>query len=252
MLSLKEFGYYSLAGILSQVPVLIITPIAVAILPRMVKYVANTEKAKLIKLFHINTFVLSVLAASGAMVLFLFTKDIVLIWTRDYVIADAIDNVTKVLLIGGIFLSFQYMPYYLAIANGHTKTNLRLGSISVICVIPVLIFYVKQYGLVGATFTWLIMNLFATFYLGYFIISKFLEKEFKRWLINGTLIPLILTFLIGVVSYFLTISLPKGYYILIYSIIIGIISLTLNLLVFNKMNPEYKINLRKAINDGKL
>ena len=60
ILSLKEFGYYSLAGIFSQVPVLIITPIAVAVLPRMVKYSANIDRQKLTKLFHINTFILSI------------------------------------------------------------------------------------------------------------------------------------------------------------------------------------------------
>lgn len=252
ILSLKEFGYYSLAGILSQVPVLIITPIAVAILPRMVKYSANTEKDKLTKLFHVNTFVLSALATSGAMVLFLFTKDFVLIWTNDILIANAIENVTKVLLIGGVFLSFQYMPYHLAIANGHTKTNVRLGVVAVICIIPALIFFVKQYGLIGATYTWLIMNLFAYFYLGYFIICKFLKNEFKRWLINGTLIPLIMAIVIGVVSHFITINLPKGYYVLLYSIIIGLISLALNLVVFNKMNIEYKINIRQAFTDGEI
>ncbi|PRZ21005.1 oligosaccharide flippase family protein [Flavobacterium granuli] len=252
VLSLKDFGYYSLAGILSQVPVLIITPIAVAILPRMVKYSANAEKDKLTKLFHVNTFVLSALATSGAMVLFLFTKDFVLIWTKDIVIANTIENVTKVLLIGGVFLSFQYMPYHLAIANGHTKTNVKLGVVAVICIIPALIFFVKQYGLIGATYTWLIMNLFAYFYLGYFIICKFLKNEFKRWLINGTLIPLIMAIVIGVVSHFITINLPKGYYVLLYSIIIGLISLALNLVVFNKMNLQYKINIRQAFTDGEI
>lgn len=251
ILSLKEFGYYSLAGILSQVPVLIITPIAVAILPRMVKYSENTEKDKLIKLFHVNTFVLSALATSGAMVLFLFTNDFVLIWTHNNLISNVIENVTKVLLIGGVFLSFQYMPYHLAIANGHTKTNVRLGIVAIICIIPSLIFCVKQFGLIGATYTWLSMNIFAYFYLGYFIISKFLKNEFKRWLINGTLIPLIITILIGVVSYYITMNLPKGYYIILYSIIIGLLSLFLNLLVFNKMNLEYKINIRELIYGGK-
>jgi O-antigen/teichoic acid export membrane protein len=252
ILSLKEFGYYSLAGILSQVPVLIITPIAVAILPRMVKYSTNTETDKLIKLFHINTFVLSVLATSGAMVLFLFTKDFVFIWTHDNLIAKTIENVTKVLLIGGVFLSFQYMPYHLAIANGHTKTNVRLGIVAIICIIPSLIFCVKQFGLIGATYTWLIMNIFAYFYLGYFIISKFLKNEFKRWLINGTLIPLIIAILIGVISYYITINLPKGYFIILYSIIIILISIFLNLLVFNRMNLEYRINIRQVISDGKI
>jgi O-antigen/teichoic acid export membrane protein len=252
ILSLKEFGYYSLAGILSQVPVLIITPIAVAILPRMIKYSTNTEKDKLIKLFHVNTFVLSVLATSGATVLFIFTKDFVFIWTHDNLIAKTIENVTKVLLIGGVFLSFQYMPYHLAIANGHTKTNVRLGIVAIICIIPSLIFCVKQFGLIGATYTWLSMNIFAYFYLGYFIISRFLKNEFRRWLINGTLIPLIISISIGVLSHYLTLNLTKGYYIFLYSTIIGLMSLVLNLVVFNQMNPEYKINIRQAISDGKV
>jgi O-antigen/teichoic acid export membrane protein len=252
ILSLKEFGYYSLAGILSQVPVLIITPIAFAILPRMVKYTAKTEKDKLIKLFHVNTIVLSTLAATGAMVLFLFTKDFVLIWTHDNLIAQGIENVTKILLIGGVFLSFQYMPYHLAIANGHTQTNVRLGIVAIICIIPSLIFFVNQFGLIGATYTWLIMNIFAYFYLGYFIISKFLKNEFKRWLINGTLIPLVITTLTGCVSYFLTINLQKGYCVLFYSAISGLANLSLNYIVFNKMNLRFKINIKQIINDGEV
>ncbi len=252
ILSLKEFGYYSLAGILSQLPILIITPIAVAILPRMVKYSTITEKEKLIKLFHVNTFFLSVLATSGAMVLFLFTKDFVFIWTHDNLISKTIENVTKVLLIGGVFLSFQFMPYHLAIANGHTKTNVRLGIVAIICIIPTLIFCVKQFGLIGATYTWLIMNIFAYFYLGYFIISKFLKNEFRRWLINGTLIPLIISISIGVLSYYLTLNLTKGYFIFLYSTIICLISFVINLVIFNQMNPEYKINIRQAFSDGEI
>jgi hypothetical protein len=94
------------------------------------------------------------------------------------------------------------------------------------------------------------MNIFAYFYLGYFIISKFLKNEFRRWLINGTLIPLIISISIGVLSYYLTLNLTKGYFIFLYSIIIGLISLVINLYVFNQMNPEYKINLKKAITNG--
>jgi O-antigen/teichoic acid export membrane protein len=252
ILSLKEFGYYALAGIIAQVPLLIITPIAVAILPRMVKYSANTEKDQLKRLFHVNTFVLSVLATSVVMVLFIFTKDFILIWTHDNLIANAIENVTKILLIGGLFLSFQYMPYHLAIANGHTKTNVTLGIVTLICIIPALIFFVKQYGLIGATYTWLIMNLFAYFYLGYFIISKFLKNEFKRWLINGTLIPLFIAALMGCVSYFLTINLQKGYYVLFYSAVSGLATVSLNFIVFNKMNPRFKINIKQILNNGEV
>lgn len=247
LLPLKEFGYYSLAAVLGQVPEFVVTPIAYAILPRMVKYTEKNKKDELKKLFHINSFILTALATSGSLVLFLFTKDFIFIWTQDSAIANEIENVTRILLIGGLFLSFQYMPYHLAIANGHTKTNVKLGIVEIICIIPALVIFVKMYGLIGATFTWLIMNIFAYVYLGYVLLSKFLEKEFKRWLIRDTLIPLIIVVSIGIISYFITLNFPKGYYVILYGVVIGLITLLLNTLIFNKMNPEYTISLKSVI-----
>lgn len=252
ILSLKEFGYYALAGILAQVPELIITPIAVALLPRMVKCTTDIEKNRLARLFHVNSFILSAIASTGAMVILIFTKDFLYIWTHDNNIADKIENVTRVLLIGGVFLSFQYMPYYLAIANGHTKTNVRLGIVAIICIIPVLIFCVMHFGLIGATYTWLIMNIVAYFYLGYFIILKFLKNEFKRWLIYETLVPLLVTTVIGAIGYLITINLQKGYFVILYSVILGFVGLVLNLVVYNILNPQYKIEIKKIIKERKI
>lgn len=241
MLSLKEFGYYSLAGVLSQVPVLVIQPITVSILPRMVKFAETKDKQNLTKLFHLNSFIVSSIATAGALVIFLFTKDFVLIWTHDPSIAIAIENVVKVLLLGSVFLSFQIMPYHLAIANGHTKTNVRLGIIAIILIIPSLFIFVKQYGLIGATFTWLIMNIIAYLYLGYILIGKFLKNEFKKWLLYDTMTPLIIALGVGIISNYVTCNLPKGFYILAYSVIIGLIVLGINLIVFSKVYPKYKI-----------
>jgi O-antigen/teichoic acid export membrane protein len=137
------------------------------------------------------------------------------------------------------------MPYHLAIANGHTKTNVRFGIFSVICIIPSLIFFVKQFGLIGATYTWLILNFVAYFYLGYSIINKFLKNEFSRWLINGTLIPLFISILVGILGYLFTINLQKGYYVLLYSFTIFTITLGCQLFIFNKIYPKFKFHFNK-------
>ncbi len=241
LLSLKQFGYYSLAGILAQIPVLIITPIAVAILPRMVKFSEISDTIGLSKIFHIYSFILSSLASSSALVLFLFTKDFILIWTHNVEIASSIENVTKILLIGGFFLSLQFMPYYLAMANGHTQTNVKLGVVSILLIIPALFFLVKTNGLIGASYIWLIFNVVAFFYLGYFLIDKFLKNEFKKWLFYDNLIPIIVTLCVGFISFIATNNLPHGFYILIYSILIGLISLSVNLFVFVKLYPQYNL-----------
>lgn len=241
LLSLKDFGYYSLAGVLAQVPVLMITPIALAILPKMVKFSEKKDTENLSKLFHINSFVLSTLATSAALVILLFTKDFILIWTNDEGIANTIENVTKILILGSVFLSFQFMPYYLAIANGHTKTNVQLGAVSLILIIPTLYFLVKSNGIIGAAYTWLIFNFVTHFYLGYFLIGKFLKEEFNKWLIYDTILPLVINICVGIIAYYIFNNLPKGLYVLLYTAIIGIISLFLNLFVFSKIYPRYNL-----------
>jgi O-antigen/teichoic acid export membrane protein len=218
-----------------------ITPIAVAILPKMVKFSEKKDIENLSKLFHINSFVLSSLATSGALVLLMFTKDFILIWTHDEGIANIIENVTKILLLGSVFLSFQFMPYYLAIANGHTKTNVQLGAVSLILIIPTLYFLVKSNGIIGAAYTWLIFNFVTYFYLGYFLIGKFLKEELNKWLIYDTILPLVINICVGIIAYYIFNNLPKGLYVLLYSAMIVIISLLLNLFVFSKIYPKYDL-----------
>lgn len=247
MLSLTQFGYYSLASVLGQSPLIFITPIAIAILPIMTKLSEEKNKFELINIFHKNSFIIATVACTLSMILFLYTKDFVIIWTHNLGIAQNINNVSKVLLIGGTFLAFQYMPYYLAIANGHTKTNVRLGIIVVICIIPGLFFFVEKYGLIGASFPWLLLNILSTFYLGYFIIKKFLVGEFKRWVFQDTLLPLFITSSIGAIIYFITKELPKGYFVLFYSIIAGIISLFINWAIYNQINNTNKIKIGFAV-----
>ena len=242
MLTLKEFGYYSLAGTLSQIPVIIITPIALAILPRMVKLITNNKQSDLIKLFHSNTFLISSISCAGAVSLFIFTHQVAYIWTKDVIIADNIDLITKLLVIGNVFLSFQYMPYHLSIANGHTKTNVNSGIIAVLLLIPTILYFVKKQGLVGATIPWLIMNFIAFLYLGYILINKFLPGIFFEWLIKGTLTPLLVSIIVGTIFYILFKKYISGYNVLLFMTLNGLLTLFVNLIFYNKFYPDNKIS----------
>lgn len=246
ILSLKNFGYYSLAGVLAQLPVIVVSPIAVTILPRLIKYSTIEDKTSLIRLFHQNSFIISVVSSTIALVLFLFTEDFVFIWTKNFQISVAINNVSKILLIGSVFLSFQYMPYHLAIANGHTKTNLKIGIAVALLIIPATVYSVKKFGLIGAGIPWLVMNLIAYLYLGYFLLNKFLNSEICRWFYSGTLIPLLLTAIVGITAFSITSHLKKGIFIIGYSIVIGIINILINYIAYNLMNSRYKISISKV------
>jgi O-antigen/teichoic acid export membrane protein len=240
--TLKEFGYYSLAGMLSQIPVIIITPIALALLPRMVKLITNKKQTDLIKLFHSNSYIIASISSAGAISIFIFTHQLVFVWTKDMNIANNIDQVTRVLLIGNIFLAFQYMPYHLAIANGHTKTNVNAGIITVLLIIPAIMFFVKKFQLIGATFPWLMMNILAFLYLGYILINKFLPGNFLDWLIKATLTPLIVSIIVGGIYFTLATKHIDGYNVLFYMTLNGLSTLIINLLIYNKFYPDNKIS----------
>jgi O-antigen/teichoic acid export membrane protein len=246
-LPLVDFGYYSIAAIISQAPVILITPIAIAILPRMVRLANIGDIVQLKAVFHQFSFLISSISIVITVILFLYSKDYILLWTKNPIIADKSFITAKLLIVGSLFLCFQYMPYHLAIANGHTSTNIRLGVVFLIFSIPSMFFFINKLGINGAALPWIIINFIAFFYLGYFLINKFLENEFKNWLLFAIFTPLISNLLIGSIAYLLTFHLPRGLYVVFYSFFIVLFSFVVNIIIFNKSNPNNRINILKIL-----
>ncbi|WP_372483393.1 oligosaccharide flippase family protein [Elizabethkingia anophelis] len=196
LLSIKDFGYYSLAGVFGQAATILVLPLAVAILPKMTKFADKTDIESQKEIFHKYSFIISTVVAIVTGILVVFAESFILMWTKDLATTTKIVGIARVLLVGGGFLALQYMPYHLAIAHGHTKTNLMLG-ISVVCLMsPMLYFSIQQFGLIGATYPWFIINAFAFFYLGYYILKKYLPNEFNSWLWRDTVIPIFISIFI--------------------------------------------------------
>lgn len=250
-LSLEDFGYYSISGIICQAPIILITPIAIAIMPKMVSLSNNNNLEELRKIFHKYSFITTLISIVTTTVIFTYTYDYINIWTNNTNIADKSFITAKLMIIGSLFLCFQYMPYHLAIANGHTSTNIKLGFSFILIYMPSIYYLINYTGLNGATMPWIVMNFIAFIYLGKKLITKYLKNEFKKWLLYDIILPIVVVLLIGALVNIFTENLPKGYYIILYSTIIGIISILCNLIIFNKLNPENKISFNAIINYGK-
>ena len=137
ILSLKSFGYYSLAATISQIPLLIATPIIVAIFPVFSKLVSTNNIKEKIIYFHKFAFVITMISAPIVACIFLYSIPLVTLWTGDIIIAKAVNTTVKVLVTGGFFLCLQLIPYYVSLANGHTRTNIMLGFFWIVCYNPV-------------------------------------------------------------------------------------------------------------------
>jgi O-antigen/teichoic acid export membrane protein len=241
-LSLKQFSYYSLGGNLAQMPVILINPLTIAILPILIKIVHLDSKDELKKVFHQYAFIITFLSSMLGLTLFFYAKNLALAWTGNAEIAENIEGVTKVLAIGSIFMAIQYMPYLLAIANGHTRTNLLLGIISIALLLPLLYFFIHTFGFIGAAFPFLVLNALAFVVLGYLVMNKFIKGEFMTWLLKDIAIPGIINLLVLLIVYQLVQTIDFPYNIIIAIPVSGVCCLALNFFAFGKLFPGNKIN----------
>lgn len=233
LLSLTEYAYYSLCSVLSQAPTLIVVPILIALLPRLTRYVESKNIFEVKKAFHTYSYVISTLTFSLGTILFLFSKYILQYWLNQSQVDGQLIIASKYLLFGSFFLALQFMPYYLALANGHTKTNVRLGLISLVLNIPLTIFFTKEYGLIGPGISWIIVNFLAFITLGYIITKRFLRKGFYKWLSYDILVPFLICLSIGFIGYLCLGYIDNLFKVILISAILGFLSLGINFLIFN-------------------
>ncbi len=242
MLTLTKFGYYSLAATLSQVPVILTLPIATAILPKMTVLSEANKFEELRRMFHKFSFLIAVIATTSTVVIFSYTQELVMIWTQNNQVADAINKVTKVLIIGGLFFSFQLMPYHLAIAKGYMKVNVRLGIVNLLLSLPLLYFSINAFGMIGAGFQWLLLNFITFTVLGIILIPKFLKRNLILWLFCDTFIPLISGLTIGVLFYlWIPSDYSIKYLIIIQSCFMGVLVAGSSFMLFNICSKKNKI-----------
>lgn len=240
-LDLKSFGYYSLATTVAQIPLLVSTPIIVAVFPMLSMLVSTNEYDKKKEYFHKFSFIITIITAPIAACIFLYTIPLIILWTGDIEIANQIDLTVKILIIGGFFLCLQLMPYYVGLANGHTRTNIVLGILGLFVVIPLIIYSVKKFGMIGATLPWLLINFISFLTISIIILKKFLPNEFLKWIFQDVLLPVLVTAGVTLLVYFATLYLSGRYWFIFDMGLIFILSLFINILVYNKKNPVNKL-----------
>jgi O-antigen/teichoic acid export membrane protein len=238
-LSLTQFSYYSLSSTLSQVPVLLITPLIMAVYPSLVKLSFDAKVEALKERFGHFSFITIFISSLIGAYIFFFSFEISLFWTKNIDIANEVSGISKYLVVGSVFLAAQYLPYQLAIANGHTKTSLYLGIGSIIFLIISLWYFIQHFGQIGAAFPWLIINVFSFFYLSRVVIRMHFRDYFLKWLSNNFLIPCVLN---GVLSYLLFTAssefLPLKNIFISFFVLVSF-SFPLHLLVFNKIYTSF-------------
>lgn len=206
LFSLEQLGFYSIASLIGQIPSMLALPLAVTVLPRLTGHVARHERQELVTLYMRYSLMIGVTSLTAAIGVIVGAPQILELVQGSAPVPEQV-LVTRILAAGGALLAMQYMPYHLAVACGHTRTNLALGAVAAIT-LPVAMFVgASHMGMLGAAIPWLAMNAIAALYLAWRITPRFLGPHLIEWTWKANLLPL----LIGVIVIFpASVLLPEA------------------------------------------
>jgi O-antigen/teichoic acid export membrane protein len=158
ILSLENFGYFTLAVTFANALYLVITPIFSASYPRFSVLVAQDDRANLSRLYHLVTQTMAVAVVPIAATLSLFSYDILLLWTRNETVANAASPIASILVIGTALNGLMNLPFALQLASGWTSIGLAINVVLTALLAPGIWFAATHYGAVGAAAVWILLN----------------------------------------------------------------------------------------------
>lgn len=184
LLPLAEYAYFTLAVLVASGVMVISGPISGALLPRLTKLSAAGDEIGLIQLYRNATQFVAIIAVPVALVLALFSEQVLWAWTADAnVVAKAAPVLTLYALGNGI-LALAAFPYYFQFAKGDMKLHMIGNALFVVFLIPTLLWATWQYGVKGAGYAWLGANACYFFLWIPRVHQRFVKGLHTRWLLH--------------------------------------------------------------------
>ena len=159
LVPLTEYAYFTVAVLVASGITLLSSPVAGAILPRLTSLNAQGRESDLVELYRNATQLVAVIVVPIVLVLSLFPHQVLLAWTNQREIAVSAAPSLTLYAIGNGLLALAAFPYYLQVARGNLTLHVIYNVIFVALFIPLLLFAVSRFGLIGAGYAWILANL---------------------------------------------------------------------------------------------
>lgn len=181
ILSLSDYGYFTLAVLVASGVNLVNGPIGSAIMPRMARLDAEHRHSELIHVYRSATQLVSICAATAMTTVVFNAENILWSWTGDRLIAVQAAHILILYTIGNGILAVSAFPFYLQYAKGDLRLHLLGNAIFLVILIPVLFWATRVHGAEGAGYAWLVAN--AIIFVAWlpFVHRRFEPKLNSKW-----------------------------------------------------------------------
>ncbi|MCX6924816.1 MAG: oligosaccharide flippase family protein [Verrucomicrobia bacterium] len=182
LLSLTEYGYFTLAVLGASGVTAITSPLSSALTPRLARLEAQGDHVGLIKLYRDATQFVGVIALPMAFTLAACAEKVMWAWTGDLAVVKAAAPILQLYALGNGVLALGAFPYYLQFAKGDLRLHLIGNAVFVMLLFPSLVWATWKYGGLGAGWAWFGSNML--FFFGYIplVHQRFEPGLHWRWL----------------------------------------------------------------------
>jgi len=200
LLSLKTFGLYTMASVIGKALSSLISPLTLAIRPKLTILYEKNNEVELISFYHKSAQLMSIISMPIAMILILFSRELLWIWTDDMHLVNEIYIVVSLLVTGSLLNGMMHIPYSLQLSAGWSSLSAKSNVILFFSIIPLLIYAVNRYGMVAAPLLWVLVNLIYIVLIIHIMHKKLLKTEKWYWYKYDIIYILLASSLLGILS----------------------------------------------------
>jgi O-antigen/teichoic acid export membrane protein len=189
LVTLEQFGFYILAGLVASIMWAIILPVNTALFPRLVQLHEQRDDASLAAFYHKACQFMAVTLLPIAMLLIFFPYELLYLWTRDESIARSTALLVTLLTFGTTLNGISSVPGYLQSAAGWPGLILRTNAVLALLLVPAMLVVVPRFGPMGAAAVWVAVNCTYLMITVPVMHRRLLRGELARWYAMDVLIP---------------------------------------------------------------
>ena len=168
ILPLADYGYFTLAVLVAGGILQLSAPISAPIMPRMARLEGEQQHEQMRQVYLNATQFIAVIVVTAGVVLAGVARPVLYAWTGDSNLALQAAPVLQLYALGNALLALAAFPYYLQYAKGNLRYHFIGNIVSVLILVPCIVWAAIHYGAIGAGWVWLLTQLvYLIFWVSY-------------------------------------------------------------------------------------
>ena len=189
LLTLEDFGVYSLASTVAGAIFVFVNPVAQAIQPRLMTQFAMGDLTGFTKNFRLSSALLSTLTGAFTAIMVTSGFEVMLIWTNSFSLARQIAFLVALITLGNLFSVYVRILSLAQYATGWTSLSVYSGMAGFLIISPLLFVFTPKYGVIGAAWVWFLLNVIYFFTYYYLVFRRILIGQGVIWLSRDIFAP---------------------------------------------------------------